>query len=111
VKSNSHHILKNGHHSKKQSGHSQWIRIESRARLISLAVAAGGIFGSDGACYITIFTGQEPETRARDYYDAIERGVIGTRVADAQVGSRGGATRLANSGERPARKRRLKSGI
>jgi hypothetical protein len=53
VKSNSHHIiLKNGQHSKKQSGHSQWVRIESRARLISLAVAAGGIFGSDGACYI-----------------------------------------------------------
>ena len=30
-------------------------------------------FDSDRACYITIFTGQEPELRARDYYDAIER--------------------------------------
>jgi len=43
VKSNSHHIiLKNGAAFQKQSGHSQWVRIESRARLISLAVAAGG---------------------------------------------------------------------
>ena len=54
-------------------------------------------------CYITIFTGQAPELRARDYYDAMERGVIGTRIADAQVGSRGGATRLAPPGERQAR--------
>jgi len=61
-------------------------------------------FDSDGACYITIFTGQAPELRARDYYDAIERGVIRTRIADAQVGSRGGTTtRLAPPGERQAR--------
>jgi hypothetical protein len=60
-------------------------------------------FDIDGACYITIFTGQAPELRARDYYDAIERGVIGTRIADAQVGSSGGATRLAPPGERQAR--------
>ncbi len=68
-------------------------------------------FDSDGACYITIFTGQEPEPRARDYYDTIERGVIRTRIADAQVGSRGGTTtRLAPPGKRQARKRRPKSG-
>jgi hypothetical protein len=37
-----------------------------------------------------------PEPRARDYDDAIERGVIRMRIADAQVGSRGGTTtRLA----------------
>jgi len=59
-------------------------------------------FDSDGACYITIFTGQAPELRAR-YYDAIERGGIGTRIADAQIGSRGGATRPAPPGERQAR--------
>jgi hypothetical protein len=67
-------------------------------------------FDSDGACYITIFTGQEPEPRARDYYDAIERGLIRTRIADAQAGSKGGATRLAHPSEGQARKRRPKSG-
>jgi len=85
---------------------------QSRLEPRNLALAAdlefeGGwrveYFDSDGACYITIFTGQAPELRARDYYDAIERGVMGTRIADAQVGSRGGATRLAPPGERQAR--------
>jgi hypothetical protein len=66
-------------------------------------------FDSDGAPYITIFTGQEPETRARDYYDAIERGVIGSRIADAQVGAGGGTTRLALHGERQGGKRRPNS--
>ena len=42
-------------------------------------------FDSDGAGYITIFTGQSAELRARDYYDAIERGALNTRIADAQV--------------------------
>jgi hypothetical protein len=41
-------------------------------------------FDSDGAAYITIFAGQA-EARARDYYDAIERGALDTRIADAQV--------------------------
>jgi hypothetical protein len=40
---------------------------------------------SDGAGYITIFTGQSAELRARDYYDAIERGTLNTRIADAMV--------------------------
>jgi len=40
---------------------------------------------SDGAGYITIFAGQSAEVRARDYYDAIERGALNTRIADAQV--------------------------
>ena len=31
---------------------------------------------SDGAGYITIFAGQSAEVRARDYYDAIERGAL-----------------------------------
>jgi hypothetical protein len=42
-------------------------------------------FDSDGAGYITIFAGQSAELRARDYYDAIERGALNTRIADAQV--------------------------
>jgi hypothetical protein len=42
-------------------------------------------FDSDGAGYITIFTGQSAELRARDYYDAIERGALKTRIADAEV--------------------------
>jgi hypothetical protein len=42
-------------------------------------------FDSDGAGYITIFAGQSAELRARDYYDAIERGVLKTRIADAQI--------------------------
>jgi hypothetical protein len=42
-------------------------------------------FDSDGAEYIAIFAGQSAEVRARDYYDAIERGVLNTRIADAQV--------------------------
>src|SRR5262245_57362139 len=40
---------------------------------------------SDGAGYIAIFAGQSAEVRARDYYDAIERGALKTRIADAQV--------------------------
>jgi len=35
--------------------------------------------------WITIFAGQSAELRARDYYDAIERGTLNTRIADAQV--------------------------
>jgi hypothetical protein len=42
-------------------------------------------FDSDGAGYITIFAGQSAEERARDYYDAIERGTLDSRIADAQV--------------------------
>ena len=42
-------------------------------------------FDSDGAGYITIFAGRSAELRARDYYDAIERGALNTRIADAQV--------------------------
>jgi hypothetical protein len=42
-------------------------------------------FDSDGAGYIAIFVGQSAEVRARDYYDAIERGALDTRIADAQV--------------------------
>jgi len=42
-------------------------------------------FDNDGAGYITIFAGQSAEVRARDYYDAIKRGALDTRIADAQV--------------------------
>ena len=42
-------------------------------------------FDSDGAGYVAIFAGQSAEVRARDYYDAIERGALDTRIADAQV--------------------------
>ena len=35
---------------------------------------------SDGHGYTTIFAGQSAELRARDYYDAIERGVLNTRT-------------------------------
>jgi hypothetical protein len=42
-------------------------------------------FDSDGAGYIAIFAGQSAEVRARDYYDAIERGALNTRIADAQA--------------------------
>jgi hypothetical protein len=43
---------------------------------------------SDGAGYIAIFAGQSAEVRARDYYDAIERGTLNTRIADAEVVTR-----------------------
>jgi hypothetical protein len=39
-------------------------------------------FDSDGA---GIFAGQSAEVRARDYYDAIERGALNARIADAQI--------------------------
>ena len=42
-------------------------------------------FDSDGAGYIAIFASQSAEVRARDYYDALERGALDTRIADAQV--------------------------
>jgi hypothetical protein len=35
-------------------------------------------FDSDGAEYIAIFAGQSAEVRARDYYDALERGTVCT---------------------------------
>jgi hypothetical protein len=41
-------------------------------------------FDSRGAAYITIFAGQSAELRARDYYDAIERGGLSSRIANAQ---------------------------
>jgi hypothetical protein len=41
-------------------------------------------FDDDGD-YVTIFTGQEAEARARDYRDALKEGRIGTRIADAKV--------------------------
>jgi hypothetical protein len=41
-------------------------------------------FDSAGAGYITIFVGQSAELRARDYYDAIERGVLNSRIPDAR---------------------------
>jgi hypothetical protein len=37
-------------------------------------------FDSDGAEYIAIFAGQSAEVRARDYYDALERGTLDTRI-------------------------------
>ena len=36
-------------------------------------------FDSDGAGYITIFAGQEAESRARDYHDAIRDGRLDSR--------------------------------
>ena len=42
-------------------------------------------FDDDGADYVTIFTGQEAEARARDYRDALKEGRLGTRIADAKV--------------------------
>ena len=40
---------------------------------------------TDGARYIAIFAGQSAELRARDYYDAVDRGALDNRIADAQV--------------------------
>jgi hypothetical protein len=60
-------------------------------------------FDSDGAGYITIFAGQEAESRARDYHDAIRDGRLDSRIADAQ---RGGPFTIPPSAERPARRRK-----
>jgi len=66
-------------------------RIEARRVADAGALDEGrklGLFediDSDGAGYIAIFAGQSTEVRARDYYDAIERGALDTRIADAQV--------------------------
>jgi hypothetical protein len=35
--------------------------------------------------YVTIFTGEEAEARARDYRDALKGGRLRTRIADAKV--------------------------
>ena len=37
-------------------------------------------FDSDGAGYVVIFAGQSAEVRARDYYEAIERGFLNTQT-------------------------------
>jgi hypothetical protein len=42
-------------------------------------------FDDDGADYVTIFTDQEAEARARDYRDPLKEGRLGTRIADAKV--------------------------
>ena len=42
-------------------------------------------FDGDGAGYVAVFAGQSAEVRARDYYDAIKRGALKTRIADAEV--------------------------
>jgi hypothetical protein len=42
-------------------------------------------FDDDGADYVTIFTGEEAEARARDYRDALKGGQLRTRIADAKV--------------------------
>ena len=44
-------------------------------------------FDDDGDDYVTIFVGQEAESRARDYRDAIKQGRLGTRIADAKAAS------------------------
>ena len=58
-------------------------------------------FDSDGAGYITVFAGQSAEVRARDYYDAIERGALDTRIADAQVVTAKTVVRFPQKGRRP----------
>ena len=35
--------------------------------------------------HLTIFAGQEAESRARDYRDALKEGRLGTRIVDAKV--------------------------
>jgi hypothetical protein len=39
----------------------------------------------DGQGYVAIFAGHSAELRARDYYDAIERGALNSRIADAEL--------------------------
>lgn len=53
-----------------------------------------------GHGYVAIFAGQSAELRARDYYDAIERGALNSRIADAELTT---ASALASS----PKKRRL----
>jgi hypothetical protein len=60
-------------------------------------------FDSDGAGYITIFAGQEAESRARDYHDAIKDGRLDSRIADAQ---RGGPFTISPSAEQPVQRRK-----
>ena len=60
-------------------------------------------FDSDGAGYITIFAGQEAESRARDYHDAIKGGRLDSRIADAQ---RGVPFTISPSAERPVQRRK-----
>ena len=42
-------------------------------------------FDDDGDDYVAIFVGQEAESRARDYRDAIKERRLGTRIADARA--------------------------
>ncbi len=60
-------------------------------------------FDSDGAGYVVIFAGQSAEVRARDYYDAIERGFLNTRIADAQVMTPKKVVSLPQKQRRPVR--------
>jgi hypothetical protein len=60
-------------------------------------------FDSDGGGYVVIFAGQSAEVRARDYYDAIERGFLNTRIADAQVMTPKKVVSLPQKQRRPVR--------
>jgi hypothetical protein len=42
-------------------------------------------FDDDGGDYVTIFSGQEAEARARDYRDALRERRLRTRIADAKL--------------------------
>ncbi len=60
-------------------------------------------FDSDGAGYIAIFAGQSAELRGRDYYNAIERGALNTRIADAQVATAKKVVSFPQTRRRPVR--------
>jgi len=75
-----------GHNVGSREWHQKLRPLESR----NLALAANlelevQYFDSDGAGYIAIFAGLSAELRARDYYDAVDRGASDNRIADAQV--------------------------
>jgi hypothetical protein len=60
-------------------------------------------FDSEGAGYIAIFAGQSAELRLRDYHDAIERGALNTRIADAQIVTPKTAVSFPQKRRRPVR--------
>jgi hypothetical protein len=66
--------------------------VTSRSRPTSTSSTLGGssawrveYVDRGGHGYVAIFAGQSAELRARDYYDAIERGALNSRIADAEL--------------------------
>jgi hypothetical protein len=77
--------------------------LEPRNLALAADLELEGAWRQRRAGYIAIFAGQSAELRARDYYNAIERGALNTRIADAQVATAKKVVSFPQKRRRPVR--------